>query len=101
MMNTSLTYADLAEAAALMADRLLAAQNENCALSLELAVVRGEVAALRGALEFEQERARALRNRGGPSQLASTGTPPRPSHLPRATSASPFTFFSTLRSAFA
>ena len=31
MMNTSLTYDDLAEAAALMADRLLAAQNENCA----------------------------------------------------------------------
>ena len=29
MMNTSLTYDDLAEAAALMADRLLAAQNEN------------------------------------------------------------------------
>jgi hypothetical protein len=36
MMNTSLTYDDLAEAAALMADRLLAAQNENCALNLEL-----------------------------------------------------------------
>ena len=36
MMNTSLTYDDLAEAAALMADRLLAAQNENGALNLEL-----------------------------------------------------------------
>jgi len=36
MMNTFLTYDDLAEAAALMADRLLAAQNENGALNLEL-----------------------------------------------------------------
>jgi hypothetical protein len=77
MMNTSLTYDDLAEAAALMADRLLAAQNENCALNLELAVAQGEVAALRGALEFEQERARALRNRGDHWQIVATEAPPR------------------------
>ena len=101
MMNTSLTYDDLAEAAALMADRLLAAQNENSALNLELAVAQGEVAALRGALEFEQERARALRNRGDHWQIVATEAPPRLSHLPRAASASPFSFFSKLRSAFA
>jgi hypothetical protein len=77
MMNTSLTYDDLAEAAALMADRLLAAQNENCALNLELAVAQGEVAALRGALEFEQERARALRNRGDHWPIVATEAPPR------------------------
>src|SRR3954466_1583465 len=88
MMNTSLTYDDLAEAAALMADRLLAAQSENCTLSLELAVAQGEVAALRGALEFEQERARALRNRGDHWQIVATETPPRLSYLPRVISAS-------------
>ena len=77
MMNSSLTYDDLAEAAALMADRLLAAQNENSALNLELAVAQGEVAALRGALEFEQERARALRNRGDHWQIVATEAPPR------------------------
>jgi hypothetical protein len=101
MTNTALTYDDLAEATAFMADRLLAAQSENCTLSLELAVAQGEVAALRGALEFEQERARALRNQGDHWQIVATETPPRLSYLPRVTSASPLSFFSKLRSAFA
>jgi hypothetical protein len=55
MTNTDLTYDDLAEATTWMADRLLASQNENRSLSQKLAAVYGEVAALRCALEFEQE----------------------------------------------
>jgi hypothetical protein len=101
MMNTSLTYADLAEAAALMADRLLAAQDQARDLNQKLAAVQGEVAVLRCALEIEQEHTRALRSRGDHWQIVATETPPRLGHLPRVASASPLSFFSKLRSALA
>ena len=86
-----------------MADRLLAAEDQvlDLLLNQRLATAHGEMAALQGALEFGQDRARALRNRGDHWQIVATEPPPRLSHLPRATSASPLSFFSTLRSAFA
>ena len=46
MTNTALTYDDLAEATAFMADRLLATQDQVLDLNQQLAAARGEVAAL-------------------------------------------------------
>src|SRR3712207_9472361 len=65
MTNTDLTYDDLAEATAFMADRLLAAQGQVLDLNQQLAAARGEVAGVRGGLGFWQERTRGARNRGG------------------------------------
>jgi len=61
MTTTGLTYADLVEAAGLMADRLLAAQGQVLNLNQQLGAAHGEVAALRGVLKFERERTRELR----------------------------------------
>jgi hypothetical protein len=77
MTNIALTYDDLAEATAFMADRLLAAQDQVLDLNQQLAAARGEVAALRGMLEFEQERTRELRNRGDYWQVMADEAPPR------------------------
>jgi uncharacterized coiled-coil protein SlyX len=76
MTNIALTYDDLAEATAFMADRLLAAQDQVLDLNQQLAAAQGEVAALRGMLEFEQERTRELRNRGDHWQVMADEAPP-------------------------
>jgi hypothetical protein len=62
-----------------MADRLLAAEDQvlDLLLNQRLATAHGEMAALQGALEFGQDRARALRNRGDHWQVVATETPPR------------------------
>ena len=102
MTNTALTYDDLAEATAFMADRLLAAQDEVLDLNQQLAAARGEVAALRGTLEFEQERTRELRNRGDYWQIVATETPPRlRGAWPMMASASRPSLFGKLRRTFA
>ena len=101
MINTYLTHDDLMEVTTLMADRLLATQDQVLNLKQRLATAHGEMVALQGALEFEQERARALRNRGDHWQVVATETPPRLDHLSRATSASPLDLFGKLRRAFA
>ena len=88
MVNPALTYDDLAEATAFMADRLIAAQGQVHNLTQQLTAVQGEVVALRGALEFEQERSRDLRNRGDYWQIVAAETPPRLGYLPVAAPAS-------------
>jgi hypothetical protein len=98
MINAYLTYDDLVEATTLMADRLLVAQDQVLDLNERLATAHGEVAALRGALEFEQDRARALRNRGDHWQIVAAERPPRLGHLPRAAA---FDLFGKLRRAIA
>ena len=65
MKNTDLTYADLVEAAALMAERLLNSEHAVFDLNQRLAAAQGEVAALRGVLEYERERAREFRSQRG------------------------------------
>jgi hypothetical protein len=99
MTNTDLTYDDLAEATTWMADRLLASQNENRSLSQKLAAVYGEVAALRCALEFEQECSRELRNRGDHWQVVANEAPPRLGYLPSVIAASPLNLLGKLRRA--
>ena len=101
MTNTDLTYNDLVEATAFMADRLLAAQDQVLDLNQQLAVAQGEVAALRGMLEFEQERTRELRNRGDHWQVLAAETPPcLGGHWPIMASASPPSLFAKLRRSF-
>src|SRR4051794_23887548 len=95
MTNTDLTYDDLAEATTWMADRLLASQNENRSLSQKLAAVYGEVAALRCALEFEQECSRELRNRGDHWQVVANEAPPRLGYLPSVIAASPLSLWAS------
>ena len=65
MENTGLTYNDLAEAAGLMAERLLRSEHVVLDLNERLAAAQGEVAALRGILEYEREHAQDFRNRDG------------------------------------
>ena len=77
----TLTYNDLAEAATFLTDQLLAAQDKTHDLSHQLAAAHIEVATLRGALEFEQQRSRELRNRGDYWQAIAAENPPRLSHL--------------------
>ena len=77
MTTTGLTYADLVEAAGLMADRLLAAQGQVLNLNQQLGAAHGEVAALRGVLEFERERTRELRKREDDWQIVADEAPPR------------------------
>src|SRR3954463_14608475 len=101
MINTTLTYDDLAEASAFMADRLLAAQDQVLDLNQQLAAARGEVAALRGMLEFEQERTRELRNRGDYWQVMADEAPPRfGGHWPMVASTSPPGLFGKLLRSF-
>src|SRR5215208_5412063 len=97
MTNTSLTYDDLAEATTFMADKLLASQDQVLDLNQQLTAARGEVAALRGMLEFEQERSRELRNRGDHWQIVAAE---RPLHWPMVASASRPRFFGKLRRFF-
>jgi len=92
----TLTYDDLAEATAFMADRLIAAQGQVHNLTQQLTAVQGEVVALRGALEFEQERSRDLRNRGDYWQIVAAETPPRLGHFPVVTPASPLSLLRKL-----
>jgi hypothetical protein len=99
MTNIALTYDDLAEATAFMADRLLAAQDQVLDLNQQLAAAQGEVAALRGMLEFEQERTRELRNRGDHWQILADEAPPYLGYLPSVISASPLNLFGKLRRA--
>ena len=54
MKNTDLTHTDLVEAAALMAERLLNSEHAVFDLSQRLAAAQGEVAALRGVLEYSE-----------------------------------------------
>jgi hypothetical protein len=96
MVNPALTYDDIAEVTAFMADQLLAAQNQVHDLTQQLAAAQGEVAALRGALGFEQQRSRELRNRGDHWQIVAAEAPPRLGHLPVVTLASPLEFFRKL-----
>ena len=101
MTNTTLTYDDLAEATAFMADRLLAAQDQVLDLNQQLAAAQGEVAALRGMLEFEQERTRELRNRGDHWQILADEAPPRlGGYWPMVASASRPSLFGKLRRSF-
>ena len=97
MTSTSLTYHDLVEASTFMADRLLAAQDQFLDLNQQLAAAQGEVAALRGMLEFEQERSRELRNRGDHWQIVAAKSP---LHWPMMGSASRPRFFGKLRRFF-
>ena len=76
MRSTALTYDDLAEAAGLMAERVLFAERQVLALNQKLAAAHGEMAALRGMLEFERERASELRQGGDLGHRAATATPP-------------------------
>src|SRR3954447_19354980 len=80
----TLTYNDLAEAATFMADQLLAAQDKVHDLTRQLAAAHIEATTLRGALEFEQQRSRELRNRGDYWQAVAAGNTPRLGHLPMA-----------------
>ena len=101
MINTDLSYDDLVNATAFMADRLLATQDQALDLNQQLAAAQGEVAALRGMLEFEQERTRELRNRGDHWQIVAAE--PRPhlgGHWPMVASASPPRLFGKLRRSF-
>ena len=101
MTNIALTYDDLAEATAFMADRLLAAQDQVLDLNQQLAAAQGEVAALRGMLEFEQERTRELRNRGDYWQVMADEAPPRfGGHWPMLASATRPSLFGKLRRSF-
>jgi hypothetical protein len=101
MTNTALTYDDLAEATAFMADRLLATQDQVLDLRQQLAAAQGEVAALRGMLEFEQERTRELRNRGDHWQVLADEAPPRlGGHWPMLAAASRPSLFGKLRRSF-
>ena len=68
MINPALTYDDLAEAAAFMADQLLAARSQVHGLAQQLAAAQGEVVALQGVLKFEQKRSKELRNSGTPGR---------------------------------
>jgi hypothetical protein len=99
MINPVLTYNDLADATAYMVDQLLAAQSQVHDLARQLAAAQGEVAALRGALTFEQQRSRELRNRGDHWQILAAETPPRLGHLSVVAPASPLDFFRKLRRA--
>ena len=54
MTPTALTYDDLVEAAGLMAERLFSAEGQILPLNQQLAAAHGEVAALRGVLEFKR-----------------------------------------------
>ena len=101
MTNTTLTYDDLAEATAFMADRLLAAQDQVLDLNQQLAAAQGEVAALRGMLEFEQERTRELRNRGDHWQILADEAPPcLRGHWPMLAAASRPSLLGKLRRSF-
>src|SRR3954466_15122660 len=101
MINTTLTYDDLAEATAFMADRLLAAQDQVLDLNQQLAAARGEVAALRGMLEFEQERTRELRTRGDHWQgMAGEAPPHLGGHWPMVASPARPSLFGKLRCSF-
>jgi hypothetical protein len=95
-MNATLTYDDLAEAAAFMADRLIAAQNQVLGLSQQLAAAHCQVAALQGALDVEQERCRELRVRGDYWQSLAAETLPRLGHFPAVASASPLSLLRKL-----
>ena len=100
-MNATLTYDDLAEATAFMADRLIAAQNQVLGLSQQLAAAHCQVAALRGALDVEQERSRELRNRGDYWQSLADEAPPRlGGHWPMVAAASRPSLFGKLRRSF-
>ena len=99
--NTDLTYDDLAETTAFMADRLLAAQGQVLDLNQQLAAAQGEVAALRGMLEFEQERTRELRNRGDHWQVLADEAPPGlGGHWPMLATTSRPSLFGKLRRSF-
>ena len=73
MTNTDLSYSDLVEAAGFMSDRLLNAEDAVLNLNKRLAAAQGEMAALRGVLEYERERAREFRSRGGEWQRVAVG----------------------------
>src|SRR4051794_39254836 len=76
MRPTALTYDDLAEAAGLMVEKLLSAEGQVLDLNQQLGAAQGEVAALRGVLEFERERTRKRRQGGDHWHRAATATPP-------------------------
>src|SRR3954452_5561236 len=63
MENSGLTYNDLAGAAGLLAERLFKSEHAVLDLNQRLAAAQGEVAALRGILEYERERAQEFRHR--------------------------------------
>ena len=75
MTITTLTYDDLAEIADILT-RLFSAEGQVLDLNQQLGAAQGEVAALRGVLEFERERTRELRKRGDHWYRAATATPP-------------------------
>jgi hypothetical protein len=73
MENTGLTYNDLAEAAGLLAERLYKSEQAVLDLNQRLAAAQGEVAALRGILEYERERAQEFRHRDDFRPIAAAG----------------------------
>src|SRR3954452_1609191 len=77
MENSGLTYNALAEAAGLLAERLLKSEHAVLDLSQRLAAAQGEVAALRGVLEYERERAQDPRDRDGFRPSVAVGILPR------------------------
>src|SRR4051794_14046035 len=76
MTPTAFTYDDLAEAAGLMAERLLSAEGQVLDLNQQLGAAHGEVAALQGVLEFERERTRKRCQGGDHWHRAATAPPP-------------------------
>ena len=74
MTIAALTYDDLAEIADLLT-RLFSAEGQGLALTQQLGAAQGEVATLRGVLEFERERTSELRKRGDHWYRAATATP--------------------------
>src|SRR4051794_713631 len=75
MTITALTYDDLAEIADILT-RLLSAEDQVLDMNQQLGAAQGEVAALRGVLEFERESTRELRQGGDHWYRAATATPP-------------------------
>src|SRR3954468_6933696 len=75
MTITALTYDDLAEIADILT-KLLSAEGQVLDLNQQLGAAQGEVAALRGVLEFERERTRKRRQGGDHWHRAATATPP-------------------------
>src|SRR3954466_15871550 len=76
MTPTALTYDDLVEAAGLMAERLLSAEGQVRELNQQLGAAHGEVAALRGVLEFERKRTRERHQGGDLWHKTAPATPP-------------------------
>jgi len=74
MTIAALTYDDLAEITDILT-RLFSAEGQGLDLNQQRGAAQGEVATLRGVLEFERERTREQCKRGDHWYRAATATP--------------------------